>query len=286
MAMASNSNRFNYNSAMRFGRKAAIMHKFLNEEIQRNSVNVKVNIFNDPILYEVSSPFDDVNMSVSTEISTASENSPIFSIEKSIHHANPAPERNAKLPSSFAEISSKSIAMLQKPKPHKCLECNFKTSNVSHMKSHILCEHRNKNFRHTEHKHIKHNSKQFECSECFKKFGNKGGLSRHSRAHIDEHTRIHTHLAIREKRFTEKNQLILNMTKNHKRFPFACSKCNLPFALEYDKRAHEELCRQRQYKHLYSTNSRIIDARKEHLNTISYNLKCKRNTVDLWRPWA
>lgn len=153
-------------------------------------------------------------------------------------------------------------------------------------------------------------SKPYQCYRCFKAFSKKNFLDKHIQAHLDDHSKYLDEIEIREKKYYKKDQLILNMATNGNKFPFECTKCKLPFSEEYDKRAHEELCQRKQYKHLWNfSNVRINNVNRPPRSDEPLSKKlCTENdsesdieivddqkfhepknqqesTEVLWRPW-
>lgn len=54
--------------------------------------------------------------------------------------------------------------------------------------------------------------------------------------------------AICEKKFIQKSNLNQHFTTHAKQRPFRCDKCRREFSKEGDKKAHEKLCKRRQYQ--------------------------------------
>lgn len=339
-------------SPIRHGRKAAIMRKFLNEETKRIiEENDRRKLLVSPNSKSVTLPdlsccFSDSSASDDVIIIEDSNDAEEFNIEKSERREEEIYQRS--VAEKNAEVSSVKKSdespIKTKLKDYKCTLCKFTTTEKRSLKTHVLLhkieKHEITNDRHThacEHKElpcllcnlpritlkidIKPNpliSNSLECPVCFRKILKRSGMNKHLQAHIDHHKRQSAVLGKKEKNFNQKNQRILQMATNGKKFPFECSKCKLPFAEEYDKRAHEELCRRRQYKHLWNfsdvkiterknANSQdlkvkntielktheeievkveIVDAKRDE-KMVDVNMECQKDPVEApWRPWA
>lgn len=340
-------------SPIRHGRKAAIMRKFLTEETKRITEEKERPILlasansKSVTLPDLSCCFSDSSASDDVIIIEDSNDAEKFNIKKietmsreeEIYRKNVA-EKSAEV---FSVIKTDESPIKIKLKDFKCTICKFTTTEKRSLKTHVLLhkieKHDITNDRHThtcEHKElpcllcnlpritlkidIKPNpliSNSLECPICFRKILKRSGMNKHLQAHIDHHKRQSAVLGKKEKNFNQKNQRILQMATNGKKFPFECSKCKLPFAEEYDKRAHEELCRRRQYKHLWNfsdvkiaerknVNSqdakaksiielktreeievkvKIVDAKREE-KLVDVNI-CQNPAAEApWRPWA
>ncbi|XP_055301712.1 zinc finger and BTB domain-containing protein 24-like isoform X2 [Sitodiplosis mosellana] len=264
-----------------------------------------------------------------------------MSSEEEVYHKSPV--------KTSAEVASfdKSYDTMNKIKyrDYKCSTCKYTTTEKRLLKTHMLLHELGKHeitsdtLVHTcEHKQmpcylcnlpkitvkidIKPNpllsaNNSLECQVCYRKILKKSGMNKHLQAHVDQLKKQSALLGKKEKNFNQKNQRILQLVAIGKKFPFECSKCELPFAEEYDKRAHEELCRRRQYKHLWNFSDvkinkrkilntkdvkaentmelktreglelevKIIDAKEEKL--IDINMECQDSPAEApWRPWA
>lgn len=305
------------NSPLRHGRKAAIMRKFMKEEIQKTimlaSESQTVNL---PDLTSCFSANDAANQfsdsNVSDDVIIIEEQSTVdVLVIKDTETASSEEEAQRDVPVVKVTILDKTPNDTDKSalKRYKCPSCKFVTSEKLLLKTHLLlhtiekheitsdpsvhgCNHKimpcflcslPKNHAELNLKKMLAPNKDLECPVCFRTFLKKNGLNKHLQAHIDQHKKCSAQLGKREKKFNQKNQKIIQMASNGRKFPFECSKCRFPFAEEYDKRAHEELCQRRQYKHLWNFTDATVKANElKRANT--NNAKEVKTSVELKTP--
>lgn len=324
-------------SPIKHGRKAAIMRKFIKEEAQRNKmllIDSKKNVLPDlSSCFSDSSGSDDHDVLFIHEVKETeptnetiviNENEPILNeeeipkqlIENSkiqvIDDDNDDQSYNRLYPKFEPKVLFKTTLLLHTIKNHaieneghnqKCDVCTLPKDSLEMDVKRLLTP----------------NKSRLQCPVCSRKFLRKTGLNKHLQGHIDDHKKCTAQQNKREIISNLKNQRFLNMAALGS-LPFECSKCQLPFAEEYDKRAHEELCRRRQYTHLWNfTDAKYymprldvlkrikakdantinkpkdiknVDTVDENIDTkeaeiiVDVNMKNQANEESLWRPWS